>query len=120
RGFAVLGFPSNDFLGQEPGDEKHIKDFCTLTYGVKFPMFEKVHVKGDEATPIYVSLKAATGDGPDWNFHKYLIDRSGKVVASYSARTKPDDPKLVGDIERAIAAPVPPTASLSTSTPLRP
>jgi glutathione peroxidase len=106
QGFAVLGFPSNDFMGQEPGTEKQIQDFCTLTYGVKFPMFEKVHVKGNDATPLYVSLKAATGDEPDWNFHKFLIDRSGKVVASYPAKTKPDDRKLVADIEREIAKPV--------------
>jgi len=107
QGFAVLGFPSNDFLGQEPGDEKQIKDFCILTYGVKFPMFEKVHVKGNDATPLYVSLRAATGDEPDWNFHKFLIDRNGKVVASYPAKTKPDDPKLVADIVREIAEPAP-------------
>lgn len=105
RGFAVLGFPSNDFLGQEPGDEKKIKEFCTLTYGVKFPMFEKVHVKGNDATPLYMSLKSATGDEPDWNFHKFLIDRNGKVVASYKARTKPDDPRLVADIQRLLAEP---------------
>jgi glutathione peroxidase len=110
RGFAVLGFPSNDFLGQEPGDEKKIKEFCTLTYGVKFPMFEKVHVKGNDATPLYISLKSATGDEPDWNFHKFLIDRNGKVVASYKARTKPDDPKLVADIQRMLAEPAPAAA----------
>jgi glutathione peroxidase len=105
RGFAVLGFPSNDFLGQEPGSEKDIQKFCILTYGVKFPMFEKVHVKGNDATTLYVRLKAATGDAPDWNFHKFLIDRDGRVVASYPARTKPDDPKLVADVEREIAKP---------------
>ena len=105
RGFAVLGFPSNDFLSQEPGNEKQIKDFCTLTYGVKFPMFEKVHVKGDAATPLYVALTRITGDAPDWNFHKYLIDRNGKVIASYKAETKPDDPKLLADIQKAIAEP---------------
>ena len=119
-GFAVLGFPSNDFLGQEPGDEKHIKDFCTLTYGVKFPMFEKVHVKGNDTTPLYVRLKAATGDVPDWNFHKFLIDRNGKVVASYVARTLPDDPKLVADIQRLIAEPAPKTGMQPKSAPKQP
>src|SRR4249919_1914946 len=73
RGFAVLGFPSNDFLGQEPGSEKQIQEFCKLTYGVKFPMFEKVHVKGNDVTPFFKALAAATGDRPKWNFHKYLI-----------------------------------------------
>jgi glutathione peroxidase len=107
RGFAVLGFPSNDFLGQEPGDEKQIRDFCTLTYGVKFPMFEKVHVRGNETTPFFQELKAATVDEPAWNFHKYLIDRNGNVVASFGSRTKPDDPALVARVESLLAAPRP-------------
>ena len=106
RGFAVLGFPSNDFGSQEPGNEKQIKDFCTLTYGVKFPMFEKVHVKGDEVTPLFVGLKGATGELPEWNFHKYLIDRNGMVVASYPAKTLPSDSKLVADIEKQLAMPM--------------
>src|SRR4249919_3779867 len=107
QGFDVLGFPSNDFLGQEPGNEKQIQDFCTLTYGVKFPMFEKVHVRGNDATPFYKELKAATGDGPAWNFHKYLIDRNGNVVASFGSRTKPTDPALVAKVESLLAAPRP-------------
>jgi len=107
RGFAVLGFPSNDFMGQEPGSEEEIQEFCTLTYGVKFPMFEKVQVRGSGATPLYRDLAAATGEAPGWNFHKYLIDRSGKVVASFGSRTKPDDPKLVAEIERLLAEPAP-------------
>jgi len=107
RGFAVLGFPSNDFMGQEPGSEEQIQEFCTLTYGVKFPMFEKVSVKGDAATPFYRELAAATGEAPGWNFHKYLIDRNGKVVASFGSRTTPQDPKLVAEIEKLLAAPAP-------------
>ena len=107
RGFAVLGFPSNDFMGQEPGSEKQIQEFCTLTYGVKFPMFEKVHVKGNQATPFYRELAKATGEAPKWNFHKYLIDRNGKVVASYGSRTRPDDPALVAKIEGLLAMPAP-------------
>ena len=107
RGFAVLGFPSNDFMGQEPGSEKDIQEFCTLTYGVKFPMFEKVQVRGDSPTPLYADLIKATGEAPGWNFHKYLIDRSGKVIASFGSRTKPDDAKLVAAIEKALAAPKP-------------
>jgi len=105
RGLSVLGFPSNDFKGQEPGDEKDIQDFCTLTYGVKFPMFEKVHVIGDQATPLYKGLTAATGVAPGWNFHKYLIGRDGKVIAQFPSKVKPDAPELVAAIERALAAP---------------
>jgi glutathione peroxidase len=107
RGFAVLGFPSNDFMGQEPGSEKQIQAFCTLTYGVKFPMFEKVHVKGNDATPFYRELARATGKAPTWNFHKYLIGRNGKVVASYGSRTRPDDPALIASIEDLLAMPLP-------------
>ncbi|MCX7033904.1 MAG: glutathione peroxidase [Arenimonas sp.] len=107
QGFAVLGFPSNDFMGQEPGSEEEIQEFCTLTYGVKFPMFEKVQVRGDSPTPLYADMIKATGEAPGWNFHKYLIDRSGKVIASFGSRTTPDDPKLVAAIEKALAAPMP-------------
>jgi len=107
RGFAVLGFPSNDFMGQEPGSEQEIQEFCTLTYGVKFPMFEKVQVRGGGATPLYQELAAETGEAPGWNFHKYLVDRQGRVVASFGSRTTPDDPKLVAEIERLLAEPVP-------------
>jgi glutathione peroxidase len=110
RGFSVVGFPSNDFMGQEPGSETEIQEFCRLTYGVKFPMFEKVHVKGDDVTPLYKDLAAATGEEPAWNFHKYLIDRDGKVVASFGSRTKPDDEKLVARIEELLAAPAPAAA----------
>jgi glutathione peroxidase len=104
QGFAVVGFPSNDFMGQEPGTEKQIQEFCTLTYGVKFPMFEKVHVKKGEAIPFYDKLAAEVGgDYPAWNFHKYLIDRSGKVVKSFGSRTTPDNAELVGLVEKLIA-----------------
>lgn len=99
KGFSVLGFPSNDFMGQEPGSEEQIKEFCTLTYGVKFPMFEKVHVKGEQTTPLYRSLTQATGVTPGWNFHKYLISRDGRVVANFSSKVKPDDPALLAAIE---------------------
>ncbi len=107
RGFAVLGFPSNDFLGQEPGTEDEIRDFCTLTYGVKFPMFQKTRVKGDDADPFYKLLAQRTGTAPGWNFHKYLIDRNGEVVASFGSRTKPDDVKLLEKIEALLAEPAP-------------
>jgi glutathione peroxidase len=103
QGFAVLGFPSNDFMGQDPGSEKEIKEFCTLTYGVKFPMFEKVHVKGADATAIYRDLKEVTGDVPAWNFHKFLIDRNGDVIGSFPSKIKPDDPQILRKIEAALA-----------------
>ena len=105
QGFSVLGFSSNDFKGQEPGSEKEIQEFCTLTYGVKFPMFEKVVVTGDNATPLYKSLAQATGTAPAWNFHKYLIGRDGRVVANFPSKTAPDDPALVAAIERELKAP---------------
>ena len=104
QGFAVLGFPSNDFQGQEPGTEAEIREFCTLTYGVRFPMFEKVAVTGGDATPLYRKLESASGEAPGWNFHKYLVDRSGAVVASFDSRTRPDDPALVARIEALLDA----------------
>ncbi len=110
RGFSVLGFPSNDFKGQEPGDEAQIQEFCTLTYGVKFPMFQKVQVTGAQATPLYQRLTAATGVAPGWNFHKYLIARDGRVVAQFPSRTKPDDAALVAAIERELSV-APPKAT---------
>lgn len=103
RGFSVLGFPSNDFKGQEPGSEKEIQEFCTLTYGVKFPMFQKVQVTGPEATPLYQRLTAATKVAPGWNFHKYLIGRDGKVVAQFPSKVTPDDKALVAAIERELS-----------------
>ena len=107
RGFAVLGFPSGDFMNQEYTDEKQIQEFCTLTYGVKFPMFQKVHVVGDEATPFYKALAKATGEAPKWNFHKYLIGRDGKIVANFGSRTKPDAPEVIAAIETALRQPAP-------------
>ena len=107
QGFSVLGFPSNDFRGQEPGSEAQIQEFCTLTYGVKFPMYEKVVVTGDGATPLYRRLAEATGVPPGWNFHKYLLARDGRVVGNWPSRVKPDDPALVAAIERELKAPRP-------------
>ena len=105
QGFAVLGFPSGDFREQEFTDEKDIQEFCTLTYGVRFPMFEKVHVVGNEVTPLYRDLAVATGVAPGWNFHKYLVGRDGKVIANWGSRTTPDDPAIVAAIEQALKAP---------------
>ena len=107
RGFAVLGFPSGDFREQEFTDEKEIMEFCTLTYGVKFPMFEKVHVVGDQATPLYRDLAKASGEAPKWNFHKYLLGRDGRLIASWGSKTTPDDKAIVEAIERALQAPKP-------------
>jgi glutathione peroxidase len=103
RGFSVLGVPSNDFKGQEPGSEAQIQEFCTLTYGVKFPMFQKVQVTGAAATPLYQRLAAATGVAPGWNFHKYLLSRDGRVVAQFPSKVKPDDKELVAAIERELS-----------------
>ena len=107
QGFAVLGFPSGDFKEQEFDDEDEIREFCTLTYGVKFPMFEKSHVVGPDASGLYKGLAAAAGEAPKWNFHKYLVGRDGRLVASYGSKTVPDDKQLVAAIERALAAPRP-------------
>ena len=101
-GLVVLGFPSNDFMGQEPGTEEQIQDFCRLTYSVKFPMFEKVTVKEGKAHPFFDKLADAAGTYPSWNFHKYLIGRDGELIAEFSPRTKPYDDKLVASIENAL------------------
>lgn len=107
KGFAVLGFPSGDFKAQEFDDEGEIQKFCTLTYGVKFPMFEKVHVVGDEATPLYRELAQVSGQAPKWNFHKYLVGRDGRFIAAFGSKTTPDDKALVAAIEQALAKPRP-------------
>ncbi len=103
EGLVVLGFPSNDFFGQEPGTEDEIQEFCRLTYGVEFPMFEKVTVKGSDAHPFFDALAAAAGTYPTWNFHKYLVGRNGRLIAEFSPRTMPYDKTLVARIEEALA-----------------
>lgn len=102
RGFTVLAFPSNDFLGQEPGNPEQIRAFCTETYGVTFPMFEKRPVKGDELDPVY-SLLTQELEAPSWNFTKYLVGRDGHVIARFAPSTEPDDPELRAAIESALA-----------------
>jgi len=104
RGLVVLGFPSNDFGQQEPGDAKQIADFCFNTYGVKFPMFAKSTVVGRQANPLFASLAQATGKPPKWNFHKYVVDRQGQPVAAFASKVEPGDPGLVASIEKALAA----------------
>lgn len=99
RGLVVLGFPSNDFGEQEPGNDKEIADFCRLTYGVEFPMLGKTVVKGSNANPFYRRLAEITGSRPQWNFHKYLINRDATRVLAFDSFTKPDDKKLLSKID---------------------
>jgi glutathione peroxidase len=101
RGFVILGFPSNDFMGQEPGTPQEIRQFCTTRYDVTFPLFEKVKVKGEDKCEVY-SLLTAHLKEPDWNFTKYLVDPEGKVVNRFSPRTKPDDEDLRTKIEELL------------------
>ncbi len=108
QGFSVLGFPSNHFCDQEPGNDRQIGAFCRSNYGVEFPMFSKVRVRGDDAHPLYRYLRARPepiGGPVGWNFQKYLVDRSGHVVARYDPGVRPQDPQLVGEIERLLQAP---------------
>ena len=103
-GLVVLGFPSNDFGGQEPGSNKEIAEFCRLTYGVEFPMFEKSSVKSVKDNPLFAELLARTGAAPQWNFHKYLVDRDGVRVTSFGTKVEPDNRDLVTALEKLLAA----------------
>ena len=103
RGFVVLGFPSNDFGGQEPGTATEIRQFCSLNYDVTFPLFEKVVTKAGAAqSPVYANLQKQSGSLPSWNFAKYLVGKDGKVVKFYKSDVKPDDAALRRDIETAL------------------
>jgi len=103
RGFVVLGFPSNDFGGQEPGTAVEIRQFCSLNYDVTFPLFEKVVTKAGAAqSPVYANLQKQSGNLPSWNFAKYLVGKDGKVVKFYKSDIKPDDAALRRDIETAL------------------
>ena len=99
RGLVVLGFPSNDFGGQEPGSNKDIASFCVNQYAVDFPVFAKTELKKN---PLYADLAKASGQAPRWNFHKYLVDREGRNVLSFPTRLEPNDPRLVDAIERLL------------------
>ncbi len=127
RGLVIAGFPSNDFAGQEPGSAEEIESFCSVNYGVDFPMFEKIPVVGPEKHPLYAALigakpeSIATGDHPFaedlikfginpnpapevlWNFEKFLVSRDGEIAARFAPDTKPDDPRLVAAIEAELA-----------------
>lgn len=105
RGLVVVGFPSNDFGAQEPGTNKEIAEFCRTTYGVQFPMFEKSSVAGVATNPLFAELAARTGERPQWNFHKYLIDHRGQKVASFRSTVAPDSRELVRMIEQLLAEP---------------
>lgn len=105
KGLVILGFPANQFMGQEPGTNEEIAAFCSENYGVSFPMFEKIVVKGEGTHPLYEQLAAlpdGMGGEPEWNFQKFLVDRSGRVVARFSPRTAPDDAELVAAIDKAL------------------
>lgn len=107
KGLVILGFPSNDFMKQEPGTNEEIQSFCKLNYGVTFPMFSKIHVKGSDQHPLYTNLTSKETN-PDfsgkisWNFNKFLVSPDGKVVARFGSRTKPEDAELLSAIEAAL------------------
>ncbi|MBN9492796.1 glutathione peroxidase [bacterium] len=105
QGFEVLGFPANNFMGQEPGTDEEIAEFCSSTYGVTFPMFSKISVKGDDIHPLYAELTSMPepiGGDVAWNFQKYLVDREGNVVRMFGPRTTPDDPEVVQAVEELL------------------
>jgi glutathione peroxidase len=109
KGFTILAFPANDFLHQEPGDEKQIKEFCEATYKVKFPLFSKIVVKGEGQAPLYKFLTSKETDEKfagdiDWNFAKFLINRKGEVVGRFKAGVKPESDAVVSAIEKELAA----------------
>ena len=109
RGFSVIGFPCNQFLGQEPGTAVEIEQFCSTTYGVTFPLMEKIEVNGDGRHPIYTELtekQDAEGNAGDitWNFEKFLLSPKGEIVARYRPQVEPEDPTVIGDIEAQLAA----------------
>ncbi len=105
QGFTILGFPANEFRGQEPGTNKEIAEFCKATYGVTFPMFEKIVVKGEGIHPLYQWLleNGPRHDEIEWNFAKFLVGRDGRILARFSPKTTPEDPALVEEIDKALA-----------------
>jgi len=107
RGFAILGFPANNFGGQEPGTNEEIKTFCSTKYNVTFPMYSKISVKGDDQAPLYQFLtdkqaNPATGGEIQWNFTKFLVDKNGKVVARFEPKVTPESPDVASAIEKAL------------------
>lgn len=109
KGLVVLGFPANNFMGQEPGSDKEIKEFCTREYAVTFPMFSKISVKGKNIAPLYSYLTTKAENGVldaeiTWNFQKILVGRDGRVLSSISPRTGVNEASVIADIEKALAA----------------
>jgi len=107
KGFVVLGFPANNFKGQEPGSNQEIKEFCQTTYGVEFPMFEKISVKGEDMHPLYQFLTSEEGSGEyageiTWNFNKFLIGPSGEVINRFSTRDEPAGETVTAAIKAAL------------------
>jgi glutathione peroxidase len=103
RGLVILGFPSNDFGKQEPGSNAEIADFCDRTYAVKFEMFGKTSV-APGGSPVFDALAKATGERPQWNFHKYLVGRDGRVAASFPSKVEPESPQFIARVEALLAA----------------
>jgi len=108
-GLVILGFPANNFMRQEPGSDADIKAFCSMNYGVTFPMFSKISVKGDDQHPLYAYLTSKEanhefGGGISWNFNKFLVSRDGKIIARFGSRTKPEDAELVEAVKKALSA----------------
>jgi len=105
QGLVVLGFPANNFGGQEPGSNQDIKQFCSTTYGVTFPMFAKVSVAGADQAPLYkwlIEQSDRPKDAIEWNFAKFVVDREGKLIARLSPRSAPESPEVIASIERAL------------------
>jgi glutathione peroxidase len=102
RGLVVVGVPANNFGGQEPGTDAEIKQFCTRTYNVTFPMMSKVSVKGEDKTPLYEYLTSTGGGEVRWNFTKFLVGKDGKVLARFESKVTPDSPELTGAVEKAL------------------
>jgi glutathione peroxidase len=104
KGLVVMGFPCNQFGGQEPGDAGQIQKFCSANYGVKFPMFAKIDVNGDDQSPLYDFLKTTAKDHSNigWNFEKFIVGKDGKVAARFKTRTKPDAPEIVQVLEEEL------------------
>ena len=107
QGFVIAGFPANNFGAQEPGTNEEIKTFCSRKYNVKFPIYSKISVKGEDKAPLYQFLtdpasNPKTGGEIKWNFTKFLVDRNGKVIARFESAVKPDSPEVVSAIEKAL------------------
>jgi glutathione peroxidase len=107
QGLVIVGFPANNFMAQEPGTDAEIKTFCSTKYNVKFPLYSKISVKGDDKAPLYQFLTDSntnpkTGGEIKWNFTKFLVDRNGKVIARFESPVKPDSPEITGAIEKAL------------------